>query len=58
MKVCVDAAMTLGLLVLMAITSGAIPPVRGALGLHWGMLLGMVKKAGKTRLSGKPISLG
>ena len=27
------------------------------LGLHWGMLLGMVRKAGKTRLSGKPISL-
>ena len=26
------------------------------LGLHWGMLLGMVQKAGKTRLSGKPSS--
>lgn len=26
------------------------------LGLHWGMLLGMIRKAGKTRLSGKPVS--
>ena len=26
------------------------------LGLHWGMLLGMVRKAGQTRFSGKPVS--
>ena len=26
------------------------------LGLHWGMLLGMARKAGQTRLSGKPVS--
>lgn len=26
------------------------------LGLHWGMLLGMVQKAGKTKLPGKPAS--
>ena len=24
------------------------------LGLHWGMLLGMVRKAGKTKLTGRP----
>lgn len=26
------------------------------LGLHWGMLLGMVQKAGKTKLPGRPVS--
>ena len=26
------------------------------LGLHWGMLLGMVRKVGKTKLNGKPDS--
>ena len=27
------------------------------LGLHWGILLGVARKAGQTRLSGKPVSL-
>lgn len=61
-KACADAAMTLGLLFLMGYhlwgdtAHECFLLMAAHLGLHWGMLLGMVRTAGKIRFSGKPVS--